>query len=82
MVVPKSQGKVPYYDARKVMWGDLFPHAPKNPGVRRRKERGIESGAEQAAAVVTEKRRRSGERKRKQDNGNGNGNGDLGDDNM
>ncbi|GAW06584.1 Rsm22-domain-containing protein [Lentinula edodes] len=29
--VPRSQGKQPYYDARKSSWGDLFPHEPKNP---------------------------------------------------
>ncbi|RKP12176.1 mitochondrial small ribosomal subunit Rsm22-domain-containing protein, partial [Piptocephalis cylindrospora] len=29
IIIPKSQGKVPYYDARKTRWGDLFPHAPK-----------------------------------------------------
>ncbi|EIN14400.1 Rsm22-domain-containing protein [Punctularia strigosozonata HHB-11173 SS5] len=31
LTVPKSQGKQPYYDARKSEWGDLFPHEPKNP---------------------------------------------------
>jgi ribosomal protein RSM22 (predicted rRNA methylase) len=31
MTIPKSQGKQPYYDARKSSWGDIFPHAPKNP---------------------------------------------------
>ncbi|KAH9004167.1 Rsm22-domain-containing protein [Lactarius hatsudake] len=31
MTVPKSQGKQPYYDARKSAWGDTFPHEPKNP---------------------------------------------------
>ena len=31
MTVPKSQGKQPYYDARKSSWGDIFPHEPKNP---------------------------------------------------
>lgn len=30
MTIPKSQGKQPYYDARKSEWGDLFPHEPKN----------------------------------------------------
>ena len=30
MTIPKSQGKQPYYDARKAGWGDLFPHEPKN----------------------------------------------------
>ncbi|OZJ05779.1 hypothetical protein BZG36_01299 [Bifiguratus adelaidae] len=27
---PKSQGKEIYRDARKAMWGDLFPHEPKS----------------------------------------------------
>lgn len=31
MIIPKSQGKQVYYDARKSRWGDLFPHSPKNP---------------------------------------------------
>ncbi|KAI0323089.1 mitochondrial small ribosomal subunit Rsm22-domain-containing protein [Amylostereum chailletii] len=31
MTIPKSQGKQPYYDARKSDWGDIFPHEPKNP---------------------------------------------------
>jgi ribosomal protein RSM22 (predicted rRNA methylase) len=30
MTIPKSQGKQPYYDARKSAWGDIFPHEPKN----------------------------------------------------
>lgn len=29
MVVTKSQGKQPYYDARKAQWGDIFPHEAK-----------------------------------------------------
>ncbi|KAI8604424.1 mitochondrial small ribosomal subunit Rsm22-domain-containing protein [Dissophora ornata] len=35
IIIPKSQGKIPYRDARKAMWGDLFPHAPKNKPVRK-----------------------------------------------
>lgn len=31
MTIPRSQGKQPFYDARKSGWGDLFPHGPKNP---------------------------------------------------
>ena len=31
MTIPRSQGKQPYYDARKSSWGDIFPHPPKNP---------------------------------------------------
>ncbi|KAL0066595.1 37S ribosomal protein S22 [Marasmius tenuissimus] len=30
LTVPKSQGKQPFYDARKSNWGDIFPHEPKN----------------------------------------------------
>ncbi|KAI8093636.1 mitochondrial small ribosomal subunit Rsm22-domain-containing protein [Halteromyces radiatus] len=35
MVIPKSQGKVPYRDARKSAWGDAFPHGSKNKIVTR-----------------------------------------------
>ncbi|KAF9931891.1 37S ribosomal protein S22 [Linnemannia zychae] len=35
IIIPRSQGKIPYRDARKAMWGDLFPHQPKNKPVRR-----------------------------------------------
>ncbi|KAI8087978.1 mitochondrial small ribosomal subunit Rsm22-domain-containing protein [Gilbertella persicaria] len=35
MTIPKSQGKIPYRDARKAMWGDLFPHSSKNKIVTR-----------------------------------------------
>ncbi|CAG8790620.1 30172_t:CDS:10 [Gigaspora margarita] len=35
VVLLLSQGKVPYRDARKAMWGDLFPHSPKKPAERR-----------------------------------------------
>lgn len=31
MTIPRSQGKQPFYDARKSSWGDIFPHDPKNP---------------------------------------------------
>lgn len=31
VTIPKSQGKQPFYDARKSSWGDIFPHDPKNP---------------------------------------------------
>jgi ribosomal protein RSM22 (predicted rRNA methylase) len=30
VIVPRSQGKQIYYDARKSKWGDLWPHPPKN----------------------------------------------------
>lgn len=35
MTIPKSQGKIPYRDARKAAWGDLFPHNSKNKVVTR-----------------------------------------------
>lgn len=35
LTVPKSQGKQPFYDARKSSWGDIFPHAPKNKPIER-----------------------------------------------
>jgi ribosomal protein RSM22 (predicted rRNA methylase) len=35
MTIPKSQGKQPFYDARKSSWGDLFPHEPKNRPLER-----------------------------------------------
>lgn len=35
LTIPKSQGKQPYYDARKSSWGDLFPHPPKNRALER-----------------------------------------------
>jgi ribosomal protein RSM22 (predicted rRNA methylase) len=35
MIIPRSQGKQPYYDARKSVWGDIFPHPPKNPAQER-----------------------------------------------
>lgn len=38
-MIPKSQGKQEYYDARKSTSGDLFPHDPKNGEVIR--HRGI-----------------------------------------
>jgi len=44
ITIPKSQGKQAFYDARKSSWGDIFPHAPKNPpteylGLKPRKNR-------------------------------------------
>jgi ribosomal protein RSM22 (predicted rRNA methylase) len=35
MTVPKSQGRQPFYDARKSKWGDMFPHGSKNKLVER-----------------------------------------------
>lgn len=34
-MIPKSLGKLQYRDARKAMWGDLFPHKPKKQPERR-----------------------------------------------
>lgn len=33
--IPKSQGKQPFYDARKSSWGDIFPHPSKNKPIER-----------------------------------------------
>lgn len=35
LTIPKSQGKQPFYDARKSSWGDIFPHPPKNRALER-----------------------------------------------
>lgn len=44
IVIPRSQGKQEYYDARKAEWGDLFPHEPRNGEViRKRGIRRLES---------------------------------------
>ncbi|PVF99847.1 Rsm22-domain-containing protein [Serendipita vermifera] len=37
IVIPKSQGKQVYYDARKASWGDLFPHDSKHKEVIRKR---------------------------------------------
>ncbi|KAF9350518.1 37S ribosomal protein S22 [Mortierella sp. NVP85] len=47
IIIPRSQGKIPYRDARKAMWGDLFPHAPKNKPVRKEV---VESGGSETTA--------------------------------
>jgi len=44
LTVPKSQGKQPYYDARKSNWGDIFPHEPKNPPQERYQPRAKRAG--------------------------------------
>jgi ribosomal protein RSM22 (predicted rRNA methylase) len=61
--IPKSQGKQPYYDARKSDWGDLFPHAPKNKPVERHipedkksKDKGKGGGEHQAKGTDIGKR--------------------------
>lgn len=35
LTIPRSQGKQPFYDARKSSWGDIFPHPPKNRPIER-----------------------------------------------
>ena len=35
LTITKSQGKQPFYDARKSKWGDIFPHPPKNRALAR-----------------------------------------------
>ena len=43
MTIPRSQGKQPYYDARKSSWGDIFPHSSKNPPQERKSKKDSES---------------------------------------
>ncbi|KAI9255234.1 mitochondrial small ribosomal subunit Rsm22-domain-containing protein [Phascolomyces articulosus] len=51
MVIPKSQGKIPYRDARKAAWGDLFPHPSKNKVITR-----ISKGVNNEDDIVEEKK--------------------------
>ncbi|KAF8167449.1 mitochondrial small ribosomal subunit Rsm22-domain-containing protein [Crassisporium funariophilum] len=44
LTIPKSQGKQPFYDARKSNWGDIFPHIPKNRPLERYQPKGSKSG--------------------------------------
>ncbi|KAG9321711.1 hypothetical protein KVV02_006625 [Mortierella alpina] len=62
IIIPKSQGKIPYRDARKAMWGDLFPHQPKNKAVRKESVKNMFDDQDQAegdgtGAVKVQKRR-------------------------
>ncbi|KAI9302924.1 mitochondrial small ribosomal subunit Rsm22-domain-containing protein [Cunninghamella echinulata] len=43
MVIPKSQGKVEYRDARKITWGDQYPWKSKNKIVTRVSEGVVDS---------------------------------------
>ena len=45
LTIPRSQGKQPYYDARKSSWGDMFPHPPKNAPQERYQPRFYRKGA-------------------------------------
>lgn len=60
IIIPKSQGKIPYRDARKAMWGDLFPHQPKNKAVRKESVKNmldVDGGAEEEGEIKPAKRR-------------------------
>ncbi|KAF9537826.1 37S ribosomal protein S22 [Mortierella hygrophila] len=60
IIIPKSQGKIPYRDARKAMWGDLFPHQPKNKAVRKESVKNMldgDGGAEEEGEGKPAKRR-------------------------
>ncbi|KAH8918307.1 Rsm22-domain-containing protein [Atractiella rhizophila] len=61
-VIPRSQGRQAYYDARKSHWGDAFPHRPKRPGVpvvgRRSKAEVKEKGVEVEDVLEEEERER------------------------
>lgn len=62
IIIPKSQGKIPYRDARKAMWGDLFPHLPKNKAVRKETVKNMFDDQDQAegddtGAAKVQKRR-------------------------
>ncbi|KAI0652334.1 mitochondrial small ribosomal subunit Rsm22-domain-containing protein [Trametes meyenii] len=64
MTIPKSQGKQPFYDARKSDWGDIFPHEPKNkPQVRSQLWPG--AGPTSQSGQDIGKRRRKGPKSRK-----------------
>ena len=44
MTIPKSQGKQPFYDARKSSWGDIFPHPPKKSPIERYQPKSNKAG--------------------------------------
>lgn len=58
-IVPKSQGKQIYYDARKGKWGDLWPHPPKHKALP------LESMAITTSNRKSNTRRRGSTRKEK-----------------
>lgn len=47
LTLPKSQSRQAYYDARKISWGDLFPHDVKGTAVIR--QRGFATSARSSA---------------------------------
>jgi ribosomal protein RSM22 (predicted rRNA methylase) len=57
MTIPRSQGKQPFYDARKSSWGDIFPHEPKNPP--QEKILGVKSSGNTSPSKVHDIGRRS-----------------------
>lgn len=66
LTIPKSQGKQPYYDARKSSWGDIFPHEPKNtPQERYQPRRAKREGGTSATRGYDIGKRRSGKGKDK-----------------
>ncbi|KAF9896080.1 37S ribosomal protein S22 [Lobosporangium transversale] len=54
IIIPKSQGKIPYRDARKAMWGDLFPHEPKNRPVRKDIVENVSDGQDSGSGAKPE----------------------------
>ncbi|KAG8934616.1 37S ribosomal protein S22 [Tulasnella sp. 408] len=54
ITIPRSQGKQPYYDARKSSWGDIFPHEPKNGLEIRKKGKGAQTEEQATAGVEDE----------------------------
>ncbi|KAG8891678.1 37S ribosomal protein S22 [Tulasnella sp. 417] len=54
ITIPRSQGKQPYYDARKSSWGDIFPHEPKNGLEVRKKGKGAQTEETTTAGVEDE----------------------------
>lgn len=59
LTIPKSQGKQPFYDARKSSWGDIFPHAPKNRPLERHQPKTHKKGQAPSTGGDIGKRRDS-----------------------
>lgn len=57
LTIPRSQGKQPYYDARKSSWGDIFPHPPKNAPQERYQPKGNRKGTRLASGDDIGKRK-------------------------
>ncbi|KAG8981721.1 37S ribosomal protein S22 [Tulasnella sp. 427] len=54
ITIPRSQGKQPFYDARKASWGDMFPHEPKNGLEVRKKGKRAQPKAQVASSAEDE----------------------------